>query len=357
MKTNITLLALLILLTACSQKQPNEEASKSNTKAITEAAVSVNDKNYALAMLDMAMQKEFAQGADNAWNHHRSPMPLDAQPAPMMNKDTLYSFAILDARGDIAITLPESGGRYMSLHVVNHEHVTYKVFYGSGRHIIPADETTDFIMVDVRIRVNSQNTEDLKKANALQDKYRIEHLNGYNPESFRATQWNMDDFNHIHAKYVNIAQKEGVLGTMGTVDAPVSTADRNRGVSIATGLLPDDAAVYLTAEYKLEKGKTYKATYPIPDMVDPKLGFYSITIYGDDQYLHTVKGSTISNYEIKNNSGGRSFDIHYVSEETFGVHPNELIMPTETFWINMRIYMPGDSVKSGSYTLPVPEKI
>lgn len=72
---------------------------------------------------------------------------------------------------------------------------------------------------------------------------------------------------------------------MGTEDKPVSLEARNRGVAIATGLLPDKDAIYLTAKHEAQKGKTYKAVYRVPQLRDPKLGFYSITIYGDDQAI------------------------------------------------------------------------
>ncbi|XZG70534.1 DUF1214 domain-containing protein [Chitinibacteraceae bacterium HSL-7] len=157
----------------------------------------------------------------------------------------------------------------------------------------------------------------------------------------------------MHQHYVAIAQKQGVRGTLGTVEQPVSLEDRNRGVSIATGLLPDKDAVYLTSQYKVEMGKSYKMTYRVPEMVDPKLGFYSVTIYGDDQYLKTDQGSTISNSEIKLNPDGKTFDLYFVPQAEFGKgkHANELIVPTPTFWTNTRIYMPGKSVINDSYKL------
>lgn len=328
--------------------------SLSAGSAVAQDTVSVTKQNFSQAMTDLAMQKEFSQGADNTWNHHRKPMPLDEQPAPLMNRDTVYSFAILDGGGDVAITLPENDGRYMSLHVMEHNHVTYKVFYGPGRYVIPASKTTDFFYANVRMQVNAADPADVKKVNDFQDRLKIEFLNGYKPKSFKATNWNMAEFEKLHKMYVAEAQKQGVTGTMGTVDHPVSMEARNRGVAIATGLLPDKDAVYLTAMHKVEMGKTYKATFAVPAMSDPKLGFYSVTAYGDDQYLKTDKGSTISNSEIKLNPDGKTFDIYFVPESEYGKgkHANELIVPTAPFWTCTRIYMPGESVVKGAYKLP-----
>jgi hypothetical protein len=355
MKLTAAGILCLIALTGC--EQPKTPAPESTTAAPTpkqEGQVSVTKDNFAYAMTDLAMQKEFTQGADNNWHHHRVPMALNEQPAPLMNRDTLYSFAILDGKGDIAITLPKNDGRYMSLQVMEHNHITYKVFYGPGRYVLPASKTTDFFYANVRMQVNSADPADVKKVNGYQDELKIEFLNGYKPKSFKVTNWNMAEFDQVRKHYVELAQNEGVTGTMGTVDHPVPLEDRNRGVSIATGLLPDKDAVYLTEKHPAEMGKTYKATFAVPERTNPKLGFYSVTIYGDDQYLKTDKGSTISNSEIKLNPNGKTFDLYFVPEAEFGKgkHANELIYPTAPFWTCTRVYMPGKSVLDKEYKLP-----
>ncbi|MBD0405325.1 DUF1214 domain-containing protein [Flammeovirga sp. EKP202] len=316
-------------------------------------SISVTKDNYANAMADMAMNKEFLQGANNIqWHHHYNVMQLDKQPAPMMNRDTKYSFSIMDGGGDVAITLPETDGRYMSLHVWNDNHVTYKVFYGPGRYVIPASMTSDYFVANVRIQVDAKDPEDIKKTSEFQDLLEIEYLNGYEPQPFQVKNWDMEEFMKVHQHYVQVANEKGVEGSMGTLENPVSKEDTNRGISIATGLLPDEDAAYLTANYKVEKGNSYTVTYNVPELKDTELGFYSITVYGDDQHLKTDEGSSISNREIQLNADGKTFDIHYVFEEDFQNRPNELIMPSEDFWINMRVYIPAKSIIDGEYNLP-----
>jgi len=348
------IIAITLFASSCKNETSKVE-HKANKEEVssTQRSVGVLMENYAEVMSDMAMQKEVELGATNKWHHHYKVMELDAQPAPMMNRDTKYSFAILDGGGDVAITLPETDGRYMSLHVWNHNHVTYKVLYGPGRYLIPAVATSDFFVANVRIQVDSKDPEDVKKASKFQDMLKIDYLNNYNPKAFKATNWDMETFKPVHKHYVGIANKKGINGSMGTIYNPVPLEDKNRGVSIGTGLLPNKDANYITANYNAEKGKTYKATYQIPELLDPKLGFYSITIYGDDQRLKTDKGSTLSNKDIKLNPDGKSFNINYVFEDDFGKQDNELIIPTESFWINLRVYMPGESVIKGKYVLPV----
>lgn len=54
--------------------------------------------------------------------HSREAATPDLQPVIRMNQDTLYSSAVLDLTEPVELTLPEIGGRYMSMHVINQDH-------------------------------------------------------------------------------------------------------------------------------------------------------------------------------------------------------------------------------------------
>ena len=57
--------------------------------------------------------------------HVRQPTTPDNQPVIRMNQDTLYSGTVLDLSRPVKLTLPEVGGRYMSMHVVNQDHYMF----------------------------------------------------------------------------------------------------------------------------------------------------------------------------------------------------------------------------------------
>jgi Protein of unknown function (DUF1254) len=62
-------------------------------------------------------------GAINTFYHFREPTPLDKQTVVRMNKDTLYSGAIVDTSGGATVTLPHvPDGRYMSILLVDNDH-------------------------------------------------------------------------------------------------------------------------------------------------------------------------------------------------------------------------------------------
>ena len=51
-----------------------------------------------------------------------------------MNRDTLYSFAIVDISEGAVVTLPDAGDRYVSVMVVNQDHYINEVFHEAGHH-------------------------------------------------------------------------------------------------------------------------------------------------------------------------------------------------------------------------------
>jgi hypothetical protein len=83
-----------------------------------EQPVKVNVDNYVRAATARMMSNLMAgAGGINRWHHVRAPTPLDQQTAARMNRDTLYSFAIVDLADSAVVTVPDSRGRYLSLAV------------------------------------------------------------------------------------------------------------------------------------------------------------------------------------------------------------------------------------------------
>ena len=86
--------------------------------------VRVNVDNFVRAESDhmiRANMEGFNLGFDTL-THLRKPTTPDNQPTIRMNQDTLYSSMALDLSKPVKITLPEVGGRYMSMLVVSQDH-------------------------------------------------------------------------------------------------------------------------------------------------------------------------------------------------------------------------------------------
>ena len=92
-----------------------------------------------------------------------------------MNRDTLYSFAVVDISEGATVTLPDAGDRYVSVMVVNQDHYVNEVFHEAGTNDLTVDRfDTPYVALAARILVDASDPADLAAANAIQDGLRID---------------------------------------------------------------------------------------------------------------------------------------------------------------------------------------
>src|SRR5262249_6741595 len=88
--------------------------------ALAQGIAPVTVDNFTRAETDryLAANAQVAGGLGK-FHHSREPASIDKQTVIRMNRDTLYSFAVLDlAAGPATVTLPNAGKRFMSLMVM-----------------------------------------------------------------------------------------------------------------------------------------------------------------------------------------------------------------------------------------------
>ena len=164
------------------------------TAIADDALVPVTVDNFVRAETAFQFDRTIAiSGGVNKWVHLRQPTPLDQQPVIRMNRDTLYSAALVDISEGATLTIPDTGDRYMSVMVVNEDHYINFVFSHPGTYGLTMDTfDTPFVQLSVRTLVDASDPDDVRAANALQDKLKIEasssrpytHPN-YDPESYK----------------------------------------------------------------------------------------------------------------------------------------------------------------------------
>ena len=122
--------------------------------------------------------------------HLREPTTPDNQPVIRMNQDTLYSGIVLDMSKPATITLPEVGGRYMSMHVVNQDHYMFVESKPGTYELTEEKVGTRFALVTIRTFYDAGDPDDLAKAHAAQDKL---EFSGGGTGPFETPNWNLDD--------------------------------------------------------------------------------------------------------------------------------------------------------------------
>jgi len=282
-------------------------------------------------------------GAVNEFFHFREPAPIDQQNVIRMNRDTLYSGAIVDISQGARVTVPDTGGRYMSIMVVNEDHYVNKVIHEPGVHELTVKEFgTPFVGLAVRTLVDASNPEDTRKANALQDQLKIEAASAkpythpdYDKESYQTT------YDALLVLGRGVPDARATFGSKEEVD-PVRHL---LGTAWGWGGLPEEEAYYLNVEPNLPVG-AYQLTFrDVP--VD---AFWSVSLYNKDGYFEpNDEGAYSVNSLTGTPNEDGSFTIH------FGGDPNSVnYLPITEGWnYTVRFYQPRMEILDGTWKFPI----
>src|ERR1700749_4205141 len=78
-------------------------------------------------------------GGVGSFRHNRTPARIEEQTVIRLNRDTLYSFAIVDLAHPARLRLPDADGRYLSAMIVNEDHFVNSVLHEAGEHTLTSD--------------------------------------------------------------------------------------------------------------------------------------------------------------------------------------------------------------------------
>lgn len=306
--------------------------------------VVVTQETYCRAETDRTFNNTIKlTGGVNRFYHFRKVTPLDNQTVVRMNRDTLYSPAVVDTSKGATITVPKMpDGRYCSVLLIDNDHYCPGVIYEAGTHQLP--QHTKYLGVLVRIQLlKPTDPEDVKLVNSLQDKLEIK---AESADPFPEPNWDAASIEKLTAAYKAEFAKydkypDGFMGARGVADEKI----RHIACAGAWGLFPNEHAVYINYNAGLQAKGHHTATYKVPE----NNAFWSITMYGADGYMKS-DNALLNGSNTKMNPNG-TFTVHFGSQEDCGDVPNRLDV-SDGWNFLMRVYRPGKSVLDGSYKLP-----
>jgi hypothetical protein len=234
--------------------------------------------NFVRAETDTAIRKVYNGVGLGKFFHFRTPTPLDEQDVIRMNRDTLYSSAVLDLSKPATVTLPDTGGRYMSLHVINQDHYMFATSK-PGEHELTREKVgSRYTYLVVRVFIDANDAKDIALANALQDKVTIKGGTG----SLDIPEWNQ----------VQLKAGREALNTLAKMGMDASRAFGARdhvdplqhlvGAAAGWGGLPEKNAFYEIEVAEKNDGTPHTIT--VKDI--PVDAFWSMTVYNSDGYIN-----------------------------------------------------------------------
>ncbi|MGA1838818.1 DUF1214 domain-containing protein [Herbiconiux sp. 11R-BC] len=304
--------------------------------------------NFARAESELMFSRLAARAGLGSWNHSRSLTPLDDQPIIRQNRDTLYSSTIVDVRDGVALTLPDTGGRYISAHVVNQDHFTAAILRDPGEHVLDRGLVgTDFAAVLVRILVDPNDSGDVAEVNRLQDGLL---LTGGGTGAFPLPAY--DEPSQIETRNALLTLGRGVpafdraFGTRAEVDPVMHLL----GTAGGWGGLPEYEATYISVNEGLPV-----ADYELRLKDVPVDAFWSVSLYNAAGYFepNALGVNSINSLTAVPDADG-SVAVRF-GEHPVGF-PNALpIMPGWNY--TLRLYRPHASVLDGTWIAPRPRAV
>jgi len=306
--------------------------------------IRVTVDNFARAESDrMFADLAAAAGGVNRWHHVRVPTPLDQQTVIRPNRDTLYSLAVMDLAGGARLTVPDSGGRYLSVMVVNQDHYINRIFHDPGDYeLTTAEFGTRYVQLAARVLADPSDPADITAANAVQDGLVVAAssaepftMPAYEPGSFTAVRKALIELGRT---LPDSARAFGARDAVDPVRHLIATA-------IGWGGLPETEAIYLNVDPGLPAGQYQIVVRDVP--VD---AFWSISLYNADGFFQPNDRGA---YSVNNITGTKAADgsitIHLGGCDDG--RPNCLTIMDGWNYI-VRMYRPRPEILDGSWTFP-----
>jgi len=308
----------------------------------------VHVDNFKRAESDHYFSKFTRDGVIGRFTHAREAAAIDKQDVIRMNRDTLYSSAVVDLDASPAtVILPEAGKRYMAMQVINEDHYTITVAYSPGPYRFTKEQVgTRYVLFLVRTFFNPGDAADLKAVHSLQDGLKIEQIRS---GSFEVPAWDMESLNKMREALNTVAAVNGGIDSrrmFGGKDE-VDPVQHLLGTAAGWGGNPASAAYYSGIAPARNDGTTvYRLT--VKDV--PVDGFWSISVYNKDGFFekNSRDAYSVNNVTARRDSDG-SVTVQFGGSED----PSINCLPITPGWNYLvRLYRPHPSVLDGSWKFP-----
>ena len=308
--------------------------------------IRVNVDNFVRAESHrMFADNQAVAGGAGVFLHNRTPADINQQTVIRLNRDTLYSFAIVDLAEPVRLTLPDAGGRYLSAMVVNEDHYINAVLHDPGEHVLTGEKFgSRYVFVAVRILVDLNDPDDVGAVSRLQDELL---LTAASQEPFVMPDYDRESMDATRGALLELARGLDTFDrTFGSRD-DVDPVRHLIGCAAGWGGLPSSEAVYVGVDPRVPAGDYALVFDDVP--VD---AFWSVSVYNargffepNDANLYTVNSVT----GVRDADG--SVTVRFVASAQGAHPPNSIVTPPGWNYL-IRLYRPRREILEGQWTPP-----
>ncbi len=284
-------------------------------------------------------------GGIATFRHNNTPARIDEQTVIRLNRDTLYSFAVVDLTEPAVLTLPDAGGRYFSAMVINEGHFVNDIFHEPGEYRLTSDRyESHYVLVGVRILVDPNDSADVAAANAIQQRLA---LSAATAETFAMPDYDIDSLDATRDALLALARGLDSFDRMFGSRNDIDPVRHLIGCAAGWGGLPTSEATYIGVDPNVPPGDYELVFNDVP--VD---AFWSVSVYNkrgffepNDTNLYTVNSVTGTP------GADGSVTVRLVASAGDDTPANAIITPEGWNYL-IRLYRPRAEILEGRWTPP-----
>ncbi len=352
-KLVLPIFAFAIIAAGCKTDKPQQEVTNKESKVLP-----ADEKKPVNFMTAVSAESELMfngaidrAGGINKFDHSRKPATVETQAIVRSQSDMLYSHGVFDASKGLEVIVPEATTGYQSVHVFDSNHGQLGVVYaGETRKIQPEDISTNEKHIYILMRTSTDKG--LEIANKAQDNVKVlTNSNtpyvgpGYNQEQLKEAKRILAGTASI-VKAKTAYSNELIPNT--TMLKSASDIDKYNFICsnlLGWGLMPNEEAYY--PQLVIQDSECTAINFPKPPVQYEKSGYWSLTAYGKDGYLHS-NNSVISAYSAEANEDG-SYTVYVGKSDECSTHKNHIDMPKGGASLTLRMYRPNSLAEAKTF--------
>ncbi|WP_322009342.1 DUF1254 domain-containing protein [Paraburkholderia sp. J12] len=312
----------------------------------TSAAITVTPDNFVRAESDFYFSRIVKDDGFGHFHHARNLPDVHNQLIIRLNRDTLYSAAVVDLdAGPATVTVPAAGERFLSMQVINEDHYTVGLIHEGGTYRFSRKEVgTRYVLFAVRMLVNANDPRDIDAVHALQDRLEVHQAHS---GVFDIPDWDSVSRDKVRGHLVALATMLPDTNDMFGSKEEVTPIHHLLGTAFGWGGNPEKEATYLNVVPKSNDGR---AVYRLHVGQVPVDGFWSISVYNANGYYepNALNAYTLNSVVARKEADG-SVNVQ------FGGCDNQTVncIPTPPGWnYTVRLYRPRQAILDKSWTFP-----